>query len=265
MHGITPHRSRTARSRATARRVALAALGVIALGAHALGPQWPLPPLPRPDTRAPQAPTSLHVSVVARDLALTPADVAGLRGDLQLVPPDGAGVALSGLGFGDSLGSAGIHAVSFRAAAASTMSVWEPSTPPAASLANPPVLEITSAVAVYRDAATAERALAAWSDRVPSNYRLVDYGAWQLSDMPPAPDSPVLAAYGGVRPQATVVLVAARAANVLTSVWLAAPASSGSASEDTDFSPDAGHWQAPMEKAIALTETIVRRSLAQVR
>jgi hypothetical protein len=267
MYGITPHRSRTARSRATARRAALAALGVIVLGAYALalGPQWLLPPLTRPDARVPQAPTSLLVSAAARDLALTPADVAGLPGDVQLAAPDGTGSALSGLGFGDWPGRAGIHAVTFRAAAASAMSVWEPATPPDASLANPPVLEITSAVAVFRDAPTAERALAAWSDRVPSTYRLVDYGPWQLGDMPPATDSPVRAAYGGERPQATVVLVAARAANVLTSVWLAAPGSPESASAATASAPDAAQWQAPLEHAIALSEILVRRSLAQAR
>ena len=263
MHRVTPHRPRALRSGATTRRAAIAALGVICLAIYALafGPQWPLPPLSRTDVPAPEAPSSPLVSTAARDLALTPADVAGLAGDIELVPLHVPTIGESGMSIVP--GQTGAHSVTFRTAGASETSVWEPLTPANASLS--PVLEITSAVSVFRDAATADLALAAWSDRVPGGYRLVAYGPWPLADLPPTPDAPVLASYGGVRPHATVALVSARAANVLATVWVAAPSSPDAALTDTDSVANAAQWDATLHRATALAETVVRRSLASAR
>ncbi|HEU5314778.1 MAG TPA: hypothetical protein VFX49_01615 [Chloroflexota bacterium] len=250
------------------RRVALAAAGLIALGGYAVVDQlrWSRPWEAPPAARAPDLPN--YLSLRAADLALTPADVAGLPGDLRVVSEDGSSAAGASISM-DATGRIGTQSVTFRPAESpvwAVSSVWEPWTRQGARAVDAPLREVVSTVDVYRDARAADRAFAAWCDRMASTYRLVGYGPWRLPDLPQIDDPPFLSAYDGLRPYAAVALVGVRAANVVSSVWIAGALADDSAGAQAPVPPagltgEAPRGRAPMAHALTLAETIVRRAL----
>lgn len=262
MDKAAPHRTQSVGTSGLRRRVAIAMLGVLALGAYALADsiEWGSAPALQPMI-AP-APASVPVRAAARDLALTTADVTRISPDLRTtgdVAQPAAGAVP-----GDGAGRIDSHALVFRVPAAPLYSVWEPWTPSGAGAgANiPEILEVSSVVSVFRDIPAAERAFAAWSERIPTTYRLVGHGPWRLPESAGAGAAPQLTAYGGVRPQAAVALIGTRTANVLAEVWVATPAQRRGEEDEAVTDAD---WAAPLQHAIGLAEVVARRTLAAVR
>src|SRR5688572_9809645 len=262
MDRAAPRRSKTVGASGVKRRLALVTLGVLGLGAYALADsiEWGSAPVLQPLVVPLTQPASSPVRAAARDLALTSADITRLSDELRMIAE--AGLPTGASGAEDSIGRTDAHSLTFRAAGVSPDMVWESRTSRGAESGQAqPALEVSSTVEVYRDVAAAERAFAAWFERVPGTYRLVGLGPWRLPDVPDAVRPPMLASYGGVRPQAAVALVGTRTANVLTHVWVAT-APEHSTPLDESLVVNDTHWRMPLQHAVTLAEVLARRTLA---